>query len=221
MSSENKPFVIATENGAKLLTGKDSWEIFYNGVEKELPSGLVVRLRPVDSGQLLTDKSIPESLMRMVRQQLIGIQNFKDEDEVKQETADEIKRLENEIRDDANKRVQLYADMRSFGEAVALNSFIHPKIVEHATKPGEIQLNWIPTNDLIALGQWPGVPFKELESFRFKTFDDVESVQSSEGDLQDTEQDFRDEPVSEEPVSEEESVFGNASHRPSNDPVSI
>lgn len=199
------------------------FKLLQQGVEKELPSGLIVRVRPIDSGQLLTDKRIPDSLMRVVQKQLVGIQENKDQEEVAQQIESELKA---EMKDNVQTTIDLYEDIRLFGEAVAIHSVVYPKIVVElkegqVLEDNEMLLSWFPTDDLIAFGQLVGVPLKDLQSFRFRKNTDVESVQSSKSDLPNTGQSLWDEPVSEESVSEEGDVASGTPDSSADDPLPV
>lgn len=155
------------------------------GVEKTLPSGLVVRLRPVDAGMMLADEksTLPDNLMRVVQAQLAGIQSGKDEKEVRQE-------LIADVEDSSPQRIlDFYRDMRLYGMAVAKFAVIYPHIVDapNPDSDDEISLNEFPTDDLIAMGRIVGMPLHELESFRFEQGESVEPVSDSENDVPDAE----------------------------------
>ena len=196
-------------------------QLMHEGIEKELPSGLVVRLRPVDAGQMLNSNRIPENLMKVVQDSIRGVKEGKDEAETKAAIQEGLEESAKENLKDFNDTVNFYQSIRKYGEAVALHSFIHPKIVDDPQNENEIRLDWLPTDDCIALASWVGVPLSKLESFRFQTLADVEPVQSGETNLPDTEQGVRDESVSEEPVFEGESTVGDTSDHPSSHSVPV
>jgi len=178
-------------------------DLMQNGLEKELPSGLKVRLRPVDSGQILSSKRIPENLLVTVHRMMEDVKGGVDETEAA------LNAVRENTDGEFSKQANLYVDMRAYGEAVALHCFIEPRIVEDPKNENEIRLDWLPTEDCIELGNWVGVAFKQLESFRFKTKAELESLQSGKTNLPDAESGLRNESVSEEFVSSQEPAVGS------------
>ena len=162
------------------MNGNNYLTILQKGVEKTLPSGLVVRLRPVDTGLILSQK-FPENLMKIVNDAFIGIKEGKDEEELKQEQEENMKKIP------VQEQTLWISDARKYGEIVARVALVHPRVVDNPTKEDEISADWLSTDDLMAIGGIVGVPLAELESFPLGQTQNVESVQSGEDDLPDAE----------------------------------
>lgn len=157
------------------MTDFNYMKLLREGVEKELPSGLVVRLRPIDAGMILTEK-MSEPLQRIVKAHLLGVRPKElDDDGVLDESLTSV--------------TKIYDSARTFGEFIASKCIVYPRIVEHPATIDEIALREIGTDDLLVLSQVIGVPLKELSSFRFQQTETVESVSDEQGTTPDTESD--------------------------------
>lgn len=157
------------------------------GVEKTLPSGLVVRLRPIDMGMLLSS-DLPEPLMRIVQRHLTG--ETDSATPTQQAMEDEALTLIQE-----NGAIKTMREMREFGSVIAQQCIVSPKIVENPQTDDQIALREIATGDLMALTQIVGMPLRELIPFRFEQTEDVEPVRAGESDVPVTEPDIQPEPV--------------------------
>lgn len=191
------------------MDNQEYLRIMRYGVEKELPSGLKVRLRPVDQGMLLNNKkNLPDNLMYIVNKQIKGVKDGRDQKEVQDEVLGAINDVEKkglEADPENVERIsQWYADTRLFGQAVAYYMVIWPKIVDEPQNDDEINIEWFGTPDLIALGTLVGVPLQNLESFRFGENNSMAPVQPGEGDVSNAESGVSDESVSEESGSVQE-----------------
>lgn len=175
-------------------------DILRHGIEKELPSGLVVRIRPIDTGVLLTSNMIPENLMAIVRKQIIGIEKGQDEIEVAQKISDDVKA---EVGNDAQKTLDFYNSARAYGEAVARVCIVYPKVVDDPKNDDEMAASWLSTDDCFAFGALPGVPLKEMENFSFIAASTLALVQSDEAGADSKSGDQSEAVVTQSPVADE------------------
>lgn len=151
------------------------------GVEKELPSGMVVRLRPVDSSILL-GQDLPKPLMQIVEKHM-GVARSA-ATAAADAQSEEAAALEI-VRE--NGAVQTMLDMRAFGAVVARSCFVYPKVVENPSGDNEISADWMSTEDLIAITKIIGMPLVHLIPFRFIEDKSLEPVRPVEVSLSATE----------------------------------
>lgn len=201
------------------MDNQEYLRIMRYGVEKELPSGLKVRLRPVDQGMLLNNKkNLPDNLMYIVNKQIKGVKDGRDQKEIQDEVLNAIDDIEKKGLEADPEKVEItaqwYADTRLFGQAAAYYMVIWPKIVDEPQDDDEIHIEWFSTPDLLALAQLVGVPLQALESFRFGQDNSMAPVQPGEGDVSNAESGIPDEPVSEESgIEEGDADSGNQDRR--------
>lgn len=159
-----------------------------NGVEKTLPSGLTVFLRPLDATILLR-RELPKPIMQVVLK-MIGADVPQTPEEDRAETRTIIQQ---------NGTMQTLIDLRIYGELIATECFVSPKIVTELTgNDNEILATWLPTDDCMALTRIVGLPLQRLIDFQFGQDAAVEPVRAVQSDNTDAESSSGDEPDAQE-----------------------
>jgi hypothetical protein len=158
------------------LTPASHWKRNYEeGMEIEMPSGAIVRMRPtIDVTYLIATGAIPEGLTAIAMEGL----NFdtKDKDAVKS-LSENIKRLN-----------ELY-------QVVCTETWIHPRIVANPQADNEIAFNWITKEDKDFTWQLVNQPVSEWKRFLQKWRGSVELVPNGTADAASTKQVAKSKPV--------------------------
>lgn len=158
----------------------ESMMLLRKGVPMTLPSGLEVRVRPIDTGLLLS-LELPPVLMQVLEESLLGISEGKTTEE---SVSDQVSQAVTDFR----RGVNIYKSGRIYGGIIAGHCFVDPKVVEKDPKDEhEITIAEMQTEDLLALAQIVNVPLAELSTFRFGQGENVESVAAGESGVPDTE----------------------------------
>lgn len=126
------------------------------GYIMELPSGKVVRIRPINMATLLKLGKVPQGLVAVAIKVIMG-----EDTELPAPQS-----LED---------VQTYL---KYYDAICESCLVYPKVVAQPTKDDEITLEDISSQDKVWLAGWLNRPAAELQSFCEKQASNVDSVDS-------------------------------------------
>lgn len=134
------------------------------GIEIQLPSGKVVRLRPVSMSTMLLDGSIPDLLSPLAAKTIwIGDKSLEAEDELSFE----------KIKDVAPEMLKLH-------NIITKEGLVYPRVVDDPQEDDEISLKDIDDGDKAAVFAYVTQGVYALEFFRDQQSADVESVPNGE-----------------------------------------
>lgn len=155
------------------------------GVPLALPSGLEVRVKPIDTGMLLS-LELPPTLMAILEESLTGINP---NENLEQQLGENVEKQVSEALGNFRRGLHYFEVGRAYGGIIAQHCFVMPRVVQgrDPVDESEILIDEISTEDLMALAQIVNVPLMELADFRFGQGEDVESVAASEADVPVTE----------------------------------
>lgn len=132
------------------------------GQEIILPSGLEVRIKPVDSAVLLNG-SFPAEITALVKQYM----TFRTDENAAERTPDE--------------QIESFHSNRAFGELIAKNVVVYPKLVDKVGKgDDEFPVAAVETGDLVFLQGLINLPLAKLAIFCRKQNALMERVFSGE-----------------------------------------
>lgn len=136
-----------------------------------LPSGLEVRVRPVDSAVLLQGK-YPSELMAIVRQHIAG------RTQTEQEILDALS--------ESDQTLQLFESSRQWGEVLAKEVVLEPKLVDgDPENESQMSVQLISTSDLGFLSSLINLPLARLHPFCLKQNARMELVFAGKDDADD------------------------------------
>lgn len=149
------------------VTPLAQWRQAGQGVEIELPSGNVAKVRTVSFGFLIRHGRIPNTLTTIVSEALNG-------------NAEKLNRL---LGGEATS-LEDYAAFSQLLDNYCLDAFIEPRLFdgpENDTPPDMVHVNWIDPVDKSWVMQFIEQPVTALRSFRSKQNDHVEPLDATEG----------------------------------------
>lgn len=150
-------------NGRKSFSPQEFLQQVQVGIEIVLPSGLEVSVRPVDSSMIL-NMEVNDVLMDVVSRHIAGKPVIDNTDDLSKEDIARLSKV-----------------TREFGELVARQAIVKPKLVDEYTgAPDTFPMKEMPDGDLQTLTYAMNVPLLHLKEFFRRQAEAVESVYAGE-----------------------------------------
>ena len=127
----------------------------------QLPSGAVVRLRPVTAYSFVRS-GISTSFLQRVAQESVSSRSI-------------LEKPANELTEDEQKALLRFTD------DICRLMFVEPRIVDDPNDPNGITIDLVPQSDMDYIFTLFGRPLDELQSFRLEQVDDVVGMDAAQG----------------------------------------